>query len=72
MITSVSVVDWKIDPGLFQLVAQQRAVDQIAVMRDRDRPLGIFDDKGLGVFEMALALGRIAVVADGAVRLRAA
>ncbi len=34
-------------------------------MRDRNRPLGIFDDKGLGVFEMALALGGVAVVADG-------
>ena len=51
--------------GLLELVAQQRAVDQIAVMRDRDGALGIFDDKRLSVFQVALALGRITIVADG-------
>ena len=51
--------------GLLELVAQQRAVDEIAVVRDRDRSLGIFDDERLGVFEMALALSGVAVVADG-------
>jgi len=35
-------------------------------MRDRDRALRVFDDKRLGVFEMALALRRITVMADGA------
>src|SRR5262244_2389604 len=42
-------------PRVFQLFAQYFSVDQIAVMRDCDWPLRVFDDKRLNIFQMTLA-----------------
>src|SRR5262249_5557725 len=51
-------------PRVFQLFAQHFSVDQIAVMRDCDRPLRVFDDKRLNIFQMTLAGRRITIVTD--------
>ena len=65
MITSVSEVDWKIDPARSSSSREQRAIDEVAVVRDSDGALRIFDHERLGVFQMALALSGVTVVADG-------
>ena len=52
-------------PGLLEFVSQQGAVDEIAVVRDGNGALGIFDDERLGVFKMALPRRRITIVTDG-------
>ena len=48
-----------------QLIPQDTGIDQVAIMGNRNRTMGVFNDKGLGVLEMALSCGGIAVVADG-------
>ena len=64
--TSVSTVDWKMEPEVFQLFPQDLGVDQVPIMADRDGTVGILHDEGLGILDMALSGGRIAVVPDGA------
>src|SRR5262245_60673448 len=51
-------------PRVFQLFAQYFSVDQIAVMRDCDGPLRVFDDKRLNIFQMTLAGRRVTIVTD--------
>ncbi len=65
--TSVSLPLWKIEPLADQLVAQLAGVHQVAVVPDRDLPVGAIDQKRLRVLELALAGGRVAGVADGEV-----
>src|SRR5439155_22144265 len=45
--------------------AQLVSVHQVAVVRDRERPLGPLDHERLAVLEHGRAAGRVAVVADG-------
>jgi hypothetical protein len=40
-------------------------------MGDGDGPLRVFDDKGLGVFQMTLAGGGISIMTDGACTVQA-
>ena len=63
--TSVSLLDWKIDPCAHELVAQLVGVDQIAVVADGDLTVRAIDQNRLRVGEPAFAGGRIADVSDG-------
>src|SRR5262245_43853829 len=49
---------------ILQLLAQHFRVDQITVVGNRDGSLGIFNDEGLSIFQMTLAGGGVAIVAD--------
>ena len=49
----------------FQLVAEHRGVDQVAVMRQRQVPEGKVHGQGLNILQITAARGGIAVVSDG-------
>ena len=59
MMTSVSVLDWKIDPWPDQLVAQLDRIDQIAVVADRHLAVRAVDQERLRVGHPALAGRRV-------------
>ena len=63
--TSVSVVDWKIEPCAHQLVAQLGGVHQVAVVADAELAVRALDEQRLRVLDPARAGGRVADVADG-------
>ena len=65
MITSVSEVDWKMETGRLQVLPELVGVDQVAVVGHGDGPVGVFDHERLGVLDVGLPAGGIAVVADG-------
>ena len=64
--------DLGIDGGLedraarLQLDAKLFGIDQVAVVRDRERTVGVFGEQRLSVLQHGRAGGRVAVVADGA------
>ena len=62
--TSVSLVDWKIEPRRLSVAAQLHRVGQIAVVGDREAALGKLGEQRLDVAQRGLAGGRIADMAD--------
>ena len=62
--TSVSLVDWKIEPRRLSVAAQLHRVRDIAVMGDREAARGELGEQGLDVAKRGLAGGRIADMAD--------
>ena len=46
--TSVSLVDWKIEPRRLSVRAQLHRVGEIAVMRDREAALGKLGEQAAG------------------------
>ena len=62
--TSVSLVDWKIEPRRIERGAQRHRVGQIAVMGDREAALGKIGEQRLDVAQRGFAGGRIADMAD--------
>ncbi len=64
--TSVSMVDWKMEPGL-PVVPDLAGVGQGAVVADGDGLAGVLDHEGLGVHQQGGAGGGVAHVADGQV-----
>jgi hypothetical protein len=64
MITSVSLVDWKIEPRRLSVAAQLHRVRDVAVVRDREAARGKLGEQRLDVAQRGLAGGRIADMAD--------
>ena len=65
MMTSVSEVDWKMEPESSNSFRNISALTRLPLCEIAMGPLRIFDDKGLSVFQMTLALSGVAIVADG-------
>ena len=65
--TSVSEVDWKMEPAASSSCRSRPAFDQVAVVADRDRPAVALDQVRLGVRRDGVAGGRVADVADRAI-----
>ena len=64
MITSVSEVDWKIEPRRCSSGLQRQRVGEVAVVRDREAAEGELGEQRLDVALDRRAVGRIAHVAD--------
>ena len=64
MITSVSLVDWKIEPRRLSVRLKLHRVREIAVVRDREAAFGKLGEQRLDVAKRGLAGGRIADMAD--------
>ena len=62
--TSVSLVDWKIEPRRIERGAQRHGVGEIAVVGDREAALGELGEQRLDVAQRGFAGGRIADMAD--------
>ena len=62
---SVSILDWKMDPCDSNSPRMRKGIGQVAVVGDRDAPLGIIDQKGLGVFKFTRSRRGIPDMADG-------
>ena len=62
--TSVSLVDWKIEPRRLSVAPQLHRVGDIAVVRDREAAVGELGEQGLDVAQRGLAGRRIADMAD--------
>ncbi len=63
--TSVSMVDWKMEPSVLQAAANLPGIGEGAVVADGDHLAAVLHHKGLGVDEHGGAGGGIAHVADG-------
>jgi hypothetical protein len=57
-------------PRRLELVPEQLGVDEVAVVRDRDRAPRVLHREGLGVLEVRGARRRVADVADGGAALQ--
>ena len=63
--TSVSLVDWKIEPRRMSVARAGARVGDVAVVRDREAAAGELGEQRLDVAQRRLAGGRVANVADG-------
>ena len=62
--TSVSLVDWKIEPRRISAARKRHGVGEVAVMGDREAAFGQVGEQWLHVAQRGLAGGRIADMAD--------